>query len=282
MQFSKNFVYNKTLPSNSKEKRFFEGGLRLSENFNKNYPMFSIITVVLNGEKYLEETILSVLNQNFSNYEYIIIDGGSIDNSINIIKKYENKIDYWVSETDKGLYDAFNKGMTLSKGKFIGIINSDDIYTPHALRIVSNYISNNNNIDFIFGSVKKHWGVLSGYNPKKIFYSWGFYTSHSTGFFIKNESANKVGFYNLKYKYHADYDYFYRMIVKLKMKGVATLKKELIGIFRRGGFSSRISFWKLFKEEILIRYDNGQNIFLVTFIFFYKLLFNFKKILFKK
>jgi glycosyltransferase involved in cell wall biosynthesis len=282
MQFSKNFVYNKTLPSNSKEKRFFEGGLRLSENFNKNYPLFSIITVVLNGEKYLEETILSVLNQNFSNYEYIIIDGGSIDNSINIIKKYENKIDYWVSETDKGLYDAFNKGMTLSRGKFIGIINSDDIYTPHALRTVSNYISNNNNIDFIFGSVKKHWGVLSGYNPKKIFYSWGFYTSHSTGFFIKNESANKVGFYNLKYKYHADYDYFYRMIVKLKMKGIATLKNELIGIFRRGGFSSRISFWKLFKEEILIRYDNGQNIFLVTFIFFYKLIFNFKKILFKK
>ena len=172
--------------------------------------------------------------------------------------------------------------MTLSKGKFIGIINSDDIYTPHALRIVYNYISNNNNIDFIFGSVKKHWGVLSGYNPKKIFYSWGFYTSHSTGFFIKNESANKVGFYNLKYKYHADYDYFYRMIVKLKMKGIATLKNELIGIFRRGGFSSRISFWKLFKEEILIRYDNGQNIFLVTFIFFYKLIFNFKKILFKK
>jgi glycosyltransferase involved in cell wall biosynthesis len=282
MQFSKNFVYNKTLPSNSKEKRFFEGGLRLSENFNKNYPLFSIITVVLNGEKYLEETILSVLNQNFSNYEYIIIDGGSIDNSINIIKKYENKIDYWVSETDKGLYDAFNKGMTLSRGKFIGIINSDDIYTPHALRTVSNYISNNNNIDFIFGSVKKHWGVLSGYNPKKIFYSWGFYTSHSTGFFIKNESANKVGFYNLKYKYHADYDYFYRMIVKLKMKGIATLKEELIGIFRRGGFSSRISFWKLFKEEILIRYDNGQNIFVVAFIFFYKLIFNFKKIFFKK
>ena len=172
--------------------------------------------------------------------------------------------------------------MILSRGKFIGIINSDDIYTPDALRIVSNYISNNNNIDFIFGSVKKHWGVLSGYNPKKIFYSWGFYTSHSTGFFIKNASAKKVGFYNLKYKYHADYDYFYRMIVKLKMNGIATLKDELIGIFRRGGFSSRISFWKLFKEEISIRYDNGQNIFLVTFIFFYKLIFNFKKIFFKK
>jgi glycosyltransferase involved in cell wall biosynthesis len=282
MQFSKNFVYNKTLPLNSKEKRFFEGGLRLSENFNKKCPTFSIITVVLNGEKYLEETILSVLKQNFCNYEYIIIDGGSIDNSINIIKKYENRIDYWVSETDKGLYDAFNKGMILSRGKFVGIINSDDIYTPQALRIISNYISNNNNIDFIFGSVKKHWGVLSGYNPKKVWYSWGFYTSHSTGFFIKNESAKKVGFYNLKYKYHADYDYFYRMIVKLKMRGVATLKDELIGVFRRGGFSSRISFWKLFKEETLIRYDNGQNIFLVTFIFFYKLIFNFKKILFKK
>jgi len=277
MQYFDNFSFKETLSTNPNEKRLSEGGLRLSGKFKKECPTFSIITVVLNGEKYLEETILSVLKQNFLNFEYIIIDGGSIDNSINIIKKYENKIDYWVSETDKGLYDAFNKGMSLAKGEFIGIINSDDTYTPDALGIVKKYILENKNIDFIFGSVKKHWGILHGYKPKKIRYSWGFYSSHSTGFFIKRESAKKVGLYNTRYKYHSDYDYFYRMIVKNKMKGMATKKDELLGIFRRGGFSSTISFWDSFLEEIKIRYDNKQNILIIVVIFIYKFVRNIDK-----
>jgi glycosyltransferase involved in cell wall biosynthesis len=254
-----------------------EGGSRIKKGNNKS-PTFTIITVVLNNEKYLEETIKSVLHQKYKDFEYILIDGGSVDNSLNIIKKYSDYIDYWVSEKDLGIYDAFNKGMTLAKGKFIGIVNSDDKYFEDSLEIISRYIFKFPSIDFIFGSVKKHWGVLHGYKPKKIYYSWGFYTSHSTGFFIKTSSAKKIGFYNLKYKYHADYDYFYRMIVKEKMLGMATSKDEIIGEFRRGGFSSTISFWKLFKEEILIRYDNGQNLILILIIFIYKFIFHSKKI----
>ena len=99
------------------------------------------------------------------------------------------------------IYDAFNKGMIVSKGEFIGFINSDDIYKKDALSIISNYIRKNKATDFIFGSVKKHWGILHGYKPHKIKYSWGFYSSHSTGFFIKRKAAEKVGFYNIKYKY---------------------------------------------------------------------------------
>ena len=86
-----------------------------------------------------------------------------------IIKKYNDKLDYWLSETDKGIYDAFNKGLELSKGEYIGIVNSDDTYRPNALKIISSYIDNNKNIDFIFGSVQKRWGLLSGYKPWKIF-----------------------------------------------------------------------------------------------------------------
>ena len=265
-------------PKNSK-RRFGEGGKRLSKKRKIKKPTFSIITVVLNNQKFLETTIKSVLNQSFKNYEYIIIDGGSNDRTIDIIKKYENKIDYWVSEKDKGLYDAFNKGMMLASGKFIGIINSDDVYTKNSLKIISNYISKYKNIDFIFGSVKKHWGVLYGYRPEKIHYSWGFYSSHSTGFFLKKSSAIKVGLYDINYKYHADYDYFYRLIVKNKMKGTSTKKNEVVGIFRRGGFSSKISFWKKLKEEIKIRYDNGQNIFLLILIFSNKFLRNIDEIL---
>ena len=139
-------------PKNSK-RRFGEGGKRLSKKRKIKKPTFSIITVVLNNQKFLETTIKSVLNQSFKNYEYIIIDGGSNDRTMDIIKKYENKIDYWVSEKDKGLYDAFNKGMMLASGEFIGIINSDDVYTKNSLKIISNYISKYKNIDFIFGSV---------------------------------------------------------------------------------------------------------------------------------
>ena len=213
------------------------------------------------------------------NFEYIIIDGGSKDKTLDIIRKYKKKIDYWVSEKDRGLYDAFNKGISVARGNFIGIINSDDIYTKNSLRIISKYIEKNKDIDFIFGSVKKHWGILHGYKPQKIFYSWGFYSSHSTGFFLKKTSAQKVGLYNIKYKYHADYDYFYRLIVTHKMKGIATKKNEITGIFRRGGFSSKINFNKLFKEELIIRWNNGQNILLILIIVLYKFIKHYKKII---
>lgn len=262
-----------------KKKLFYEGGIRLRKKNTKNKsPLFSIITVVYNNEKYLEETILSVLKQSYKNFEYIIVDGGSTDRTLEIIKKYNNKIDYWVSEKDKGIYDAFNKGMSLCRGNFIGIINSDDIYTKNSLKIISSYIKKKPVFDFIFGSVRKHWGILHGYKPNKIFYSWGFYSSHSTGFFIKRSSAQKVGLYDLKYKYHADYDYFYRLIVQKKMTGLATKKKEITGIFRRGGFSSTINYRKLFKEEMLIRYNNKQNFVLLIVIFIYKIVKHFKKI----
>ena len=103
---SKLFIENKD------KNGFKHGGLRTRKIFKKKDKfLISIITVALNSEKYIKETIESVLNQKNSNFEYIIVDGGSSDETINIIKKYEDKIDYWISEPDKGLYDAFNKGL---------------------------------------------------------------------------------------------------------------------------------------------------------------------------
>ena len=274
---SKNNTF-KTLYRLKIKKNDKEGGKRILKKTQKE-PLLTIITVVLNQEKHLDQTIRSVLRQKCKDYEYIIIDGGSKDKTIKIIEKYSNKLSYWISQKDKGIYYAFNKGMILARGKYIGIINSDDIYTPKALEIISKSIKSSPDKDFIFGSVKKHWGVLHGYRPEKIRYSWGFYSSHSTGFFIKRDAAKKVGLYNTKYKYHADYDYFYRMIVKKKLKGFSTKKNELIGIFRRGGFSSKIQFRKQFKEELMIRYDNGQNLVLISLIAIYKILKNFKKLI---
>ena len=269
------------LPLKKNIKRYGEGGLRINgfyKSSKPNHPLISLITVIYNGEKYLQETLDSIARQSYLNFEHIVVDGGSKDKTLEIIKNNSNKIDYWVSEDDDGIYDAFNKGMQLCRGEYLGFINSDDVYEKDALNILVKYIRQNKNNDFIFGSVKKHWAILSGYRPWKIFYSWGFYTSHSTGFFIKNNSAKIVGFYNLKYKFSSDYDYLYRMIIKHKMNGVATKKNEIFGIFRRGGYSSKISFIDHFFEEIKIRIDNKQNRFLILFVFIYKFIKNLNKI----
>ena len=243
----------------------------------KNYKI-SIITVTKNSEKFLEDCILSVHNQSYKNYEHIIIDGNSTDNTVNIIKKHEEKITYWMSESDEGLYDAMNKGIKKSTGDIIGILNSDDIYYDQALKIVNDYFNKKKNLDFLFGSVYKY-KLMHGYNPQKIKWSFGFYTTHSVGFFIKRESQLKVGFYNLKYKNSSDYDLFYRMILKFKMKGVATEKDEIFGEFRKGGFSSNFTYLEFLKENTQIRIDNGQNIILVYIIFLIRFIKNIRKVL---
>ena len=238
----------------------------------------SIITVCFNSSKTREKTFKSIINQSFKNVEYIVIDGGSTDTTLQIIEDYKNNISKYISENDKGLYDAMNKGIKKSNGDIIGILNSDDIYYKKTLEIVNKYFNKYKKLDFLFGSVHKH-KLLHGYYPKKIKWTFGFYSTHSIGFFIKKEAHKKVGFYNIKYKYSADYDLFYRLIVKKKMNGMATRKSEVFGKFRRGGLSSRIRYIDFLKECSQIRLDNKQNFFLVYLIFFARLVKNFRKIL---
>ena len=242
-----------------------------------NYKI-SVVTVTKNSEKYLEENIQSVSNQTYRNFEHIIIDGASTDKTIKIIKKNSNKITKWISEPDEGLYFAMNKGIKLCTGDIIGILNSDDIYYPEALSIVNRYFSKNKNLDFLFGSVHKH-KLMHGYFPKKIKWTFGFYTTHSVGFFIKKSSQMKIGLYDTQYKYSADYDLFYRMIVKKKMLGVSTKKNEIIGKFRQGGLSSRIKYLDFLKENNKIRINNGQNELFVYIIFLLRIIRNFKRLI---
>ena len=116
-----------------------------------NYPRITIVTPNFNGEEYLEETILSVLSQNYPNLEYIIIDGGSKDNSVEIIKKYENQLAYWISESDKGLYDAIQKGFDKSTGDIMAWINSDDIYQKKSFFTVAEIFTSFSDINWLLG-----------------------------------------------------------------------------------------------------------------------------------
>ena len=254
------------------KRKSISGGLRKKgylKKDKKNFPLVSIITVVLNNKKFLQQSINSVLNQSYKNYEHIIIDGKSTDGTLNILKKNNSKIDYWISEKDRGIYDAMNKGIRLGNGLLVVMLNSDDIFYKHAVKIATSYFNRYKNIDFLFGSVIKY-KLLYGYRPWKIRWSFGFYSTHSIGFFIKKKAQKKVGSYNIKYKYSSDYDFFYRMIVKHKLKGMATKKNEIFGKFRRGGISSKISFMDYLNETVRVRLDNGQNIVLVSIIFLLK------------
>ena len=237
------------------------------QNFKKN--KITIITVVKNSVNKIERCIQSVINQNYDHIEYIVIDGGSNDGTIDIIKKYEYKIDKVIIENDKGIWDAMNKGLKIAKGDIVGFLNSDDTYNHNTLKIVNNYF-NNFKIDFLFGSVKKY-KTMHGFSPWKIKYSFGFYTSHSVGFFIDLNQHKKIGFYNLKYL-SADLDLFYKMIVKYEMKGISSKKKEIFGEFSKGGFSSKINYMDHLVDLNQIRIDNGQNKFFVYILFLIKIL----------
>jgi glycosyltransferase involved in cell wall biosynthesis len=199
-----------------------------------NNPLISIITVVYNGASTLEQTILSVINQTYKNIEYIIIDGGSTDGTIDIIKKYEKHLACWVSEPDKGIYDAMNKGIDKATGELIGIINSDDWYELDAVdNIVNNY---NNHNTIIYGLMKNHYpdGEYFVSTISSGMIEQGFMLPHPTCFVSRALYKNSGGF-NIQYKSCADFDFMFRM----KSSGIQILLVErIIANFRLGGFSA--------------------------------------------
>jgi len=144
------------LPEN--QSRQGEGGLRTKgvlKYSSANEPLISIITAVYNGEKYLEDTIQSILNQTYKNMEYIIIDGGSTDRTLEIIKKYDDKIDYWVSEKDQGISDAFNKGVKLAQGIYINFQGDGDGFVANdSLEKVFQDINSDKDI-FVSAKIKR-------------------------------------------------------------------------------------------------------------------------------
>jgi glycosyltransferase involved in cell wall biosynthesis len=174
----------------------------------QDQPLVSIITIVYNGEKHLEQTIESVLSQSYKPIEYLVVDGGSTDNSLNIIGSYANRIARWKSEKDRGISDAFNKGISMATGTIIGIINADDWYEPEAIQ--SAVISLQDS-DIAYGDLRlikdgKTDFVLKGNHQ---FLDSEMTINHPT-VFVKKEWYEKKGLFNEKYKCAMDYDLLLR------------------------------------------------------------------------
>ncbi len=218
-----------------------------------NNSKISIITVVYNGEKYLEETIQSVVNQSYNNIEYIIIDGGSTDGTLDIIKKYENNIDYWISEIDKGIYDAINKGISVAKGEYIGVIGADDIYYKDALKHIADYIEKNKNTDLIYGNISyidENGSIIKSKRsslPKdKLFMIKGMSIPHIASF-VKKSIYEKYGKYDVSMKCASDYQYFLNLYlenISIKYLDVYISKFRNTGVTNNNIIQSN---WEVFK-----------------------------------
>jgi len=182
-------------------------------NIISELPLITVITVVYNGAKYLEETIQSVINQTYPNVEYIIIDGGSRDGTIDIIRKYEDYVDYWVSEPDKGIYDAMNKGITLSTGELLGIINADDWYEANIFEVIIEKYKKSYKEAILHGDINiiKDENLFYVSKPKKnlSILKKGMIINHPS-VFIPFKIYKKVGFFSIEYKIASDWDFMLR------------------------------------------------------------------------
>jgi glycosyltransferase involved in cell wall biosynthesis len=227
-----------------------------------SHPLISIITVVFNGKDYIQQTINSVANQTYKNIEYIIIDGGSNDGTIDLIKANEKHISYWVSEPDQGLYDAMNKGISKATGELIGMINSDDWYELDAVEIVvkeyllnpSKRIFHANRYDVYPNETKK----VFKFNPSVFKFKYVAMTYSHPSMFISPEVYKEYK-YNTHLKVYSDYQF--TLTSYLKNKHQFLYIDKVIVNFRLGGASGQIPLLKILKEGFIARRTAGMNFF---------------------
>lgn len=239
-------------------------------------PKVSLITVSYNSEKTIATTIESIIRQTYNNVEYIIVDGLSTDNTVNIAKSFEKlledrKYDYMIiSEKDKGLYDAMNKGIELSSGDIIGIINSDDFYVDEFVveKVVEKMVTDGS--DCLYADLL----YVDGANTDKVVRKWkakmgdfrfGWNPPHPTTFITK-KTYDKFGYYKVEYEISSDYDLLYRIIHKGKVK--TSYLDEYIVKMRTGGKSTSCIIGNIVSNrEIYMTFKENNQRFKLFIIF---------------
>jgi len=229
-------------------------------------PLVSIITVVYNGAATLERTIQSVLGQTYDNIEYIIVDGGSSDGTLDLVRRYWDRLDLWVSERDKGIYDAMNKGIAMATGDVVGILNSDDFYSSHDVinQVMKEF--EDPAVDAVFGDlvfvdpgnltrvVRKY--SAKNWTPKKL--AWGFMPPHPT-FFVRRKFYGSLGLYKTDYRISSDYELIIRFLLVNKLR-YKYLPLQMVTM-RKGGVSSRNMKSNFILNEEIIRACRENGVF---------------------
>lgn len=233
-------------------------------------PLISIVTVVRNGEKHIAHTIKSVTNQTYKNIEYIIIDGVSVDNTLNIIKEYEKSIYYWRSEPDKGVYDAMNKGAKVASGDYLLYLNADDYLASDTIveEVVSKIVKQAPSLPMFIGRIRI---ALEG-EPLDWFLPINKDLMHRhnpphQGTFIASSIYKKI-FYNPDWRNSSDSMFW----EELRRRGLFefAFTDDVISVFRLGGDSSRAIKWKDYKKFIkehleVYKYSKEFGLLKITF-----------------
>ncbi|MEO0230925.1 MAG: glycosyltransferase family 2 protein [candidate division WOR-3 bacterium] len=215
-------------------------------------PKITVVTPSYNQGKFLERTILSVINQNYPNLEYIIIDGGSTDNSIEIIRKYEKYLSYWKSEKDNGQADAIRKGFAMATGELIGWLNSDDMFFPGALVEIGKAYQKNPDASIYTGGIAigaLHDGPIKkcAFPPKTLFFrKYGIIPVGQQSTFFNRKYYEKIGGININFYHRMDADLIFRL-VNYHPKIVRVYK--MIGFIRFHGEAKSATAKELYIKE---------------------------------
>jgi glycosyltransferase involved in cell wall biosynthesis len=235
------------------------GGIRTNGFFKKSntIPLISVVTVVFNDVEHIESTIKSVLNQSYSNVEYIIIDGGSKDGTVDIIKKYEDKIDYWVSEEDLGIYDAMNKGIDLISGDWVNFMNSGDLFYQDNVLHEMFYESELHSTDVLFGHHQviypskleiRHAGCINNLWKASQFCHQSAFIRSSIHKDIKFNLSNRIG---------ADFEFFYELSKdskKFQCKNVIVSSVSSGGLSDIKRIDSIVGRWNVVEKKTYVNF----------------------------
>lgn len=255
-----------------------EGGARLrgvNKQTEPGKPLVTVITVVFNGAATLENTIRCVIGQTYDNVEYIIIDGASTDGTLDIIKRYEYAIDYWLSEPDCGIYDAFNKAISRACGEYYLVVGCDDELFEDAIKKVVDTRLSHIDADFVVASMWLGDRLRKGMRPKM---GWlgahAMVNGHSVGMLIRTKVHDRLGFYSKRYALCAD-GLFIKKLFSSGLRGVES--DVVMGRFATDG-ASNSNLARGLCEGFLVQLETEKHKFLQVLIFIARLIKNFSRL----